>query len=461
MKYMHESKGVNRVLIACKKSIKRQWCAEIRKFTDLGNSMCIMPIEGDKKKRQKLYDEFKTYRDGVMVMNYHVVMNDYKELEKMGFDMLVIDEAHCVKARTGEMNGALKKVGKKADYIVFLTGTPIMSKPEDIFGVIQIADDKYFGKWTDFQKKHIRIENNGRYQKTIGYKELDDLRAKVQDIVIRRTEFEVTLELPETIMDKIECDIDNTQVKIKEAIQEYKGKLAGTVDTIRNKVSRTPQMQQQLEAAEGMLKGLIAADQALANDPRLFHTSKSKAMREQFGILIPQSYTRSNKMDALIELVQTILDADEKVIIFSKFETSALLVKSDIETTLKEKVLLYSGQVGEEEREQNVELFKNSFDHNVIVGTDAMAEGLNLQVANHVINFDQPDNPAIKTQRGGRARRAGSRYKKVFVHDLITVDSKDVERLANIERAQGLFDGVVSLNNAQSEAIKKAIAAEN
>ena len=78
-----------------------------------------------------------------------------------------------------------------------------------------------------------------------------------------------------------------------------------------------------------------------------------------------------------------------------------------IQTRLKAKALLYSGSVGDEDREDAIDSFRNSSDHNVIVGTDALAEGVNLQVANHVINFDQPDTPATKTQRGGRARRAG------------------------------------------------------
>lgn len=76
-----------------------------------------------------------------------------------------------------------------------------------------------------------------------------------------------------------------------------------------------------------------------------------------------------------------------------------------------------------------------------------------------MIHFDQTDTPAIKTQRNGRVRRASSTYQTVFVHDLITEQSRDVERLANLERAMGLVDGVVSLDAAQSKALREIVNA--
>ena len=196
----------------------------------------------------------------------------------------------------------------------------------------------------------------------------------------------------------------------------------------------------------------------MANDPRLFLRSRSYVMRHEFGSLVPASYKRSAKMEALIELAEEILDAGEKLIIFSKFETAVDLMKDELQQAFKLPVLTYSGAVSDEDREIAIQLFNNDVDHRILIGTDAMAEGLNLQVARHVIHFDQCDTPAIKTQRNGRVRRASSTYQTVFVHDLITEQSRDVERLANLERAMGLVDGVVSVDAAQSAALRQVIA---
>ena len=91
-----------------------------------------------------------------------------------------------------------------------------------------------------------------------------------------------------------------------------------------------------------------------------------------------------------------------------------------------------------------------------------MAEGLNLQVAKYVINIDQPDTYAIKTQRIGRARRASSQFDNIVVYDMITsssnnAKSKDEERLENIENNKDLSDALISLDDSQSIALQNAM----
>lgn len=457
MKYIIEHSNINRLIIVCKKSIKRQWISEILKFTDLDKYMYIKSIEGTKAKRLKNYREFYRYKNGILVVNYHTVLNDIDILLKLKFSLMIIDEAHCVKARKGKMNTALQKIGSKTDYNIFLTGTPITSKPEDIFGVVSIADKNYFGKWKNFDDKYIRKERRNFGNIVIGYKELDDLRQRVQDIVIRRTEYEVSLDLPKQMFIRKDCEKDSVQENIQDAIMEYKSKLISRVSNLRSKQTLNTQDQIKLIKAEGMIKGLLSAEQAVANDPRLFLISKSKVMQKIFGVLVPKSYKMSSKTETLIDLVQNIFDNNEKVIVFSKFETSARMLQQDIKTNLKVNVLMYTGQIDDEAREDAIDKFKNSYDYNIIIGTDALAEGVNLQCANHVINFDQPYTPACKVQRAGRVRRVGSAFKRVFVYDLITLSSEDIKILDSINKAQGLFDGIVSVNKAQSEALKTAI----
>lgn len=459
MKHLIEQEGVERVIIACKKSIKRQWVQEIEKFTDIGETFKIMTVDGTKKQREKTYEEFDQELCGILVMNYHLIMNDIDILKKLGFELLVIDEAHCVKARTGKLNKAMAQIGKQARYTIFLTGTPVMSRPDDVFGIVQIADPKYFGKWKEFEKKHIFREYDGRFIKDIGYLELDDLREQVQDIIIRRTEYEVSIELPSTVVKVIDCQKDKVQAEIETAISSKRRELIDKRDELMAKDKKTDIDKQKIEQYEGMIKGLIAADQACANDPSLFRLTRSKMMQKDFGSLVPDSYDISSKTQTLCDLVETILDADEKVVIFSKFETSTQLIKQELERQLKVPALLYTGKVDDETRDNNLDLFRDTDKYNILIGTDALAEGVNLQRARHLIHYDQADTPAIKTQRNGRVRRTGSQYGSIYVYDLVTENSKDTERLSNIEKKMGLVDGVVSIDQAQSESLKEAMKA--
>ena len=100
--------------------------------------------------------------------------------------------------------------------------------------------------------------------------------------------------------------------------------------------------------------------------------------------------------------------------------------------------------------------------YNIIIGTEAMSTGLNIQIAKYVINIDQPDTLAIKTQRIGRVRRAGSTFDNVIIYDMITSDgnnarSKDIERLENIANNQDVTDALVTIDESQRKALINAM----
>jgi len=197
--------------------------------------------------------------------------------------------------------------------------------------------------------------------------------------------------------------------------------------------------------------------QAAANDPRLFLMSKSQKMVKDYGGMIPQSYKRSPKTELLLDQLQTITDSGHKAIVFTKFERGVRLLADDIEKELKIHAVTYSGKVDDDLRDRNVSDFWNDPDTRVFVCNDAAAEGLNLQIAKYVINYDQPDTPGLKTQRLGRVRRLNSAHQIVYEYDLITMGTKDEEMLNQLELKSNLFSGVVGVDEAQSQALKSVM----
>lgn len=463
MKWFIENRNASKILIICKKSIKKQWIDEINKFTDLGQSFVLERTGTTPAQRKKSYDAFNNASSAILVTNYHTFLNDTALFQQMKIDFVVIDEVHSVKARTGKLNNNISKItyGKPT---VFLTGTPIMSKPEDIFGIVQMVAPEYFGRWIGFCKEFIVKDINGRFgERIVGAKNLDKLRNMVQDIVIRRTEYEVSIQLPKTIMTKVDCTMDITQEKLLLEIQKMQDSISLQVDVIKtDKALDQHEKDNKIAELEAKSKGLIAARQAASTDPRLFHRSNSKMMRDNFGKLVPASYKMSSKTEAILDLVEDIIDGSDKVILFTKFRTCAEMIASDIQNVLKQNVLLYTGAESDEQRNNAIDYFKNTGTYNILIGTEAMAEGLNLQVAKCVINIDQPDTLAIKTQRIGRARRTGSAFSSVIVYDMITnnsskANSKDEERLQNILNNQDLTDALVSIDEAQRVALVNAM----
>jgi SNF2 family DNA or RNA helicase len=463
IKWFIENKNIHKILIICKKSIKKQWLDEIVKFTDLDQVFTMVKTGITPTQRKKTYKEFENAQDGILVTNYHTFLNDTALFQQMDIDFVVIDEVHSVKARTGKLNNNIGKItyGKPT---VFLTGTPIMSKPEDIFGIIQMVEPSYFGIWKDFSDKFLTIDKNGMFgYRVVGAKNLDELRSLVQDIVIRRTEYEVSIQLPKTIIKQIDCQMDNTQETLLEEIHKTQDGILNSIEKLKVNDKIPDYNQDKAIELESKSKALIAARQAASTDPRMFLLSNSKMMRNTFGSLIPSSYKMSSKTESILDTVEDIITNGDKVILFTKFRTCAEMIAADIQKELKEPALLYTGAENDTQRDIAIDYFKNTTTYNVLVGTEAMAEGLNLQCAKYVINIDQPDTHAIKTQRIGRARRAGSQFNNVIVYDMITTstdkaNSKDEERLQNIVKNQDLTDALVSLDEAQQKALINAMS---
>jgi superfamily II DNA/RNA helicase len=83
----------------------------------------------------------------------------------------------------------------------------------------------------------------------------------------------------------------------------------------------------------------------------------------------------------------------------------------------------------------------------VFLSTEAGGSGLNLQVADTVINFELPWNPAKKNQRIGRIDRLGQRSKNLTVINFISRNSIETSIASGIGLKQNLFDGVLTENN--------------
>lgn len=451
LKHYIENQGMKKVLIICKKTIKEQWLEEIQKFTDLDKTFYMDYTKETKKKRLKTYEEMGKHDKWILITNYHSFLNDTSCFEKLNAEFVIIDEVHSIKCRTGVLNNNIQSVCK-GKYVVFLTGTPIMSKPEDMFGIVQIASDDYFGKWNEFVDKHLVIADTGYGPTIVGAKNMDILREKIQNCIIRRTINEVDIEIPKTIIQNIQCKQDSSQVKVLKAIDEMRSDLMATRKELIDKKQLTDIEVQKLEKIEACLKGLISVEQAASSDLKIFSYSNSGFAR-QFCDNIPVSYKMSPKTERFLDIIEDIIQSDSKIIVFTKFRMVANMLRDRIKETFGEDVLLYTGAENEESRNDAKRDFWENSSRHVLIGTDAMAEGVNLQCANYVLNYDLPDTAAIYIQRIGRIRRTSSKFNHVTVYNMLTENSKDISKMNNIENNYNVMGAFVDINEAQREAL--------
>lgn len=445
MKWFVENRGARKILIICKKSIKTQWAEEIRRIADW-QRVPIFVTGSTKKKRLDAYEGIRNSRSGILITNYHSFLNDADEINKVNYDICVIDEAHCIKGKDGKMNNSIAETvsGKRT---ILLTGTPIMSKPEDIFGIVSMVDPKFFGSYEEFEARYMRMVNSRRFgRQMIGVMHLDDLQEKIQRFLIMRSAEDVALELPKRKRKCVSCEMDATQRRMHEVVSARIDKISEELDKIELSYLPVDEKNARKEEIAKKINAYNAPLQFIADDPSIFRYRKWQkgTVNYQLAKMLPASYRMSEKTEALLDLVGEIVSAGEKAIIFCHWETSTKMLCERLEQN-RITAVRYTGREDDEERAANVDAFKNDPSVNVMIGTDAMAEGLNLQVCPFLINYEQADTDAMKEQRSGRIRRIGSRYDSVYIIDLVTKEerSKDVKKMRKMTRDDYMASGIL------------------
>lgn len=449
MMHYYNKGEAKKILIVCKKSIKHQWASELKRIAFPDKDFPIFVVQGTKpkrkrpdgtfKRREEVYEEMMKLDEGIVIVNYELFKSDIKELTNIGFEFTVIDEAHCVKKRDGSYHNNIAKISRKTK-TVLLTGTPVMARIEDLYGIIDLVDEKIFGKFSEFEKEYLVYDNaNRRFANyPVGAKNLNKLHKINDRFLIRRTAEDVDISLPEVLPEAfLEAEQDDTQKKMYGVVEKMAENLDKKIRECKNQIEL-----KELVEKEKIFTGL---KQYIATDPKAFvELNKEEGISAMFRKMVPKNYKYSNKTMLAVDKVAEIVEAEEKVIIFCQYRSTAKILRQALKDELGIKVAMYTGAQSDEEREKYVNAFKNRDDVPCLIGTGAMSEGLNLQVTRHCIMYETAPTYAEKDQRIGRIRRIGSKYNKVQVYTLYTKDSFDENRIRKVARDKDRYDAVMN-----------------
>ncbi len=386
---------IKKVLIICPASLKAQWRSEIHRFCDRK----VQLVGGSIAERRHMYanDCFFT------VCNYEQVLRDIISIEKINWDMIILDEGQRIKNWEAKTSNVVKSL--RSRFALVLSGTPLENRLDDLYSVVQFVDDRRLGPGFRFFNRHRMVDEKG---KVLGYKNLAELRSTLAPILLRRTRDSVRLELPQRTIDFVRIPPSDEQVVLHNAHMQV-------VASITRKKFITEMDLLRLQKALLMCR-LAANGTYLVN-------------KEE------PSY--STKLERLDELIESLFDeAGRKVIIFS--EWTGML--SMIEPLLTKRELGYvrlDGSVPQKKRPELVHTFQNNPECKLFLTTNAGSTGLNLQAANTVINVDLPWNPAVLEQRIARAHRMGQKQ-PVQVYVLVTEDTIEENLLQTIAAKKDL-----------------------
>ncbi|GIV05375.1 MAG: hypothetical protein KatS3mg016_0950 [Fimbriimonadales bacterium] len=209
-----------------------------------------------------------------------------------------------------------------------------------------------------------------------------------------------------------------------------------------------------LESIDASQYNLHAIQKAVEEDVR-----KLESLLQELKRLAPQH-------DAKVNRLANLLTNDlrhEKVLIFSYYKDTARMLYSELKQRLPDvEIALVDSTVKMEERRRIVQRFSPQSNRytlqpgerevQILIATDALSEGQNLQDARIVVNYDLHWNPVRMVQRIGRIDRIGSPYDTIEVYNFIPEDALEnllglmqrlLDKLGQINRTVGLDASVL------------------
>jgi ERCC4-related helicase len=405
--------NLRRTLVICPASLKYQWKGEIERFS---HEKAVI-VEGFRDDRRKIYRTASAY---FLIANYEAVLRDITTIINNPPDMIILDEAQRIKNYDTKTSHAVKSIPKK--HALVISGTPLENRLLDLYSIMNFIDPEVLSPQWEFSMNHCYFDKEKK-NKITGYYNLQRLKEKLADHIIRREKSEVLKELPEVQEMIVPVELHDVQAEIHAG-------LSRSVASILSKKYKTFFDMQRI--------------QQLLTSMRMVCDS---------SYLIDKETNHSPKLDELQEILLEKLDIvgkKKKVLIFSEWKTMLQIISKRLDHFGINHVTL-TGEVPVPKRGLLIEEFAGNPDSLVFLSTEAGGTGLNLQFADTVINFDLPWNPAKKNQRIGRVNRIGQQSSSITAINLVALNSIEARIAEGIVLKESLFDAVLSEGDPTNE----------
>lgn len=325
--------------------------------------------------------------------------------------MCIADEMHKMKNPQADQTKGFLKCQPK--YRLGMTGTPLMNDPLDLYVIL-----KWLGYEThafySFKKYYCIMGGFGGYE-IIGYKNMEQLNAQIQDIMLRRKKEDV-FDLPEkTYIDEYVDMLPKQAIVYKEVESDIKSHI------------------DMIDMSNNPLASLIRLRQATGYPGILSSEIKDSA-----------------KLDRMEDIVEETIANGKKCIIFSNWTQ---MTDAIYERLSRYMPALITGETKDNVRQGLVEEFQTNKLSKIIIGTiGAMGTGLTLTAGTVVIFLDEPWNKALFEQAVDRAHRVGT-TENVTIYSIMCKNTID-ERIHDIIYKKGqlsdmIIDGHIVGDKAQ------------
>jgi len=383
--------SIQNVLIVCPASLKLNWEREARKW--LVRPLRISVINGTRK----------PFPDGgVVIINYDILSGYRLAIDQVEWDVLICDESHMIKNPKSSRSKAVignwhrdpsKRIEPiKAKRRIFLTGTPILNKPIELWTTIHSLDPATWGSWKTFTEKYCDARETRWGWDVNGASNLTELQDRLRArIMVRRLKSEVMTELPPKQRQVI-------VLPSKTSVLKREKKFAATL--------------------EAMLAG--------ADIPPVEFESMSKVRHE----------TAIDKIPDAIDHIKALMEEHQKLVVMCHHRD---VLEAIAEGVSEFGVVRLQGGDSEAAKQDAVDRFQNDPSVRIFLGSiRAAGVGITLTAASLLLFVELDWVPGIMTQAEDRIHRIGTAG-SVLIQHLVFADSIDARMADSLVQKQAVI----------------------
>lgn len=386
---LHGTEAAKTSLLVLPTSLVYNWIKEAEKFVP---KLRILTHTGYNRSK----DAYAFTHFDLVISTYGILRSDSELLSKFYFDYIILDESQQIKNPTSKSFKAIKQL--KSKHRLALSGTPIENSVSDIWSQMHFTNPGLLGSYSFFQKEFVHgIEK--KKDEDVAQR----LQAIIKPFVLRRTKSQVATELPPKTEQIVYCEMSDEQAEVYETTKsEYRNAL---LDNAMQESTGRGQI--------ALLQGLTKLRQ-MANHPKMADDSYSGD---------------SGKFDTVIEMLDSVAQEGNKVLLFSQFVKHLELFRAYFDR----RGIPYAYLDGAtKDRSEAVRYFKENEEVKVfLISIKAGGVGLNLTEADYVFILDPWWNPAVEQQAVDRSHRIGQ-TRNVFIYRFISKDTVE-EKIAALQ----------------------------
>lgn len=447
-------------LIICPAVVKINWMNELNKWlTNLKSISIAMP--------NKVQDA------NIVIINYDLLKKYYNSLTINDYDLVIVDESHKIKNPKAIRTKCVQDIAARAKRKLFLTGTPVLNRPGELFTTLNILDPVHYANQKEFNNRYCNIPPT--WQKS----RLEELHQKLRStVMVRRRKDEVLKDLPPKMRQVIEIEPSKEdQIFIQEEMAAYnkfnavKAEMQAKMSNIKSKsmtsalADLNPEWNQQTQEFELKIINKEEADfkisGVMSQEDQKEYNSLVERLKEASGLLFGElsrlrKRTAVAKAPYVVSYLEDLLESDEKIVVFAHhhevIDTLLKAFNKDEEIAIK-----LDGRDNDVAKQRAVERFQTDDKIKVIVaGIIPAGVGITLTASSTVVFAELDWVPSNLSQAEDRCHRIGQLYSVLVIH-IVFNNSLDANMAKKIVEKQKIIDQTVDNDAAYLVSNKEKV----